>query len=278
VIRVVIADDHTILREGLKQLLQSAGDLDVVGEAGDGHEVLREVRDRDFDVLLLDMSMPGRSGPELIKQVKTEKPKLRILVLSMHEEHQYAVRAIKSGASGYLTKESASTQLVSAIRKVASGGAFISAEVAEALALNAMATVAGLWLAQRAMAWGVTSFALVANDGVPLPFWITPSLPAMSIVYGIGLALVATAMTGMLPALKMTRGVSSRLREATAGGGGLNFGGVWTVVITGVVVAFLLLAVGPRVETYYAPGDAAGLVVIGLRDLDRNDIAGRLTR
>jgi DNA-binding NarL/FixJ family response regulator len=143
VIRVVIADDHTILREGLKQLLQSAGDLDVVGEAGDSHEVLREVRDRDFDVLLLDMSMPGRSGPELIKQVKTEKPKLRILVLSMHEEHQYAVRAIKSGASGYLTKESASTQLVSAIRKVASGGAFISAEVAEALALNAMPNADG---------------------------------------------------------------------------------------------------------------------------------------
>ena len=142
-IRVVIADDHTILREGLKQLLQSAGDLDVVGEAGDSHEVLREVRDRDFDVLLLDMSMPGRSGPELIKQVKTEKPKLRILVLSMHEEHQYAVRAIKSGASGYLTKESASTQLVSAIRKVASGGAFISAEVAEALALNAMPNADG---------------------------------------------------------------------------------------------------------------------------------------
>jgi len=143
VIRVVIADDRTILREGLKQLLQSAGDLDVVGEAGDSHEVLREVRDRDFDVLLLDMSMPGRSGPELIKQVKTEKPKLRILVLSMHEEHQYAVRAIKSGASGYLTKESASTQLVSAIRKVASGGAFISAEVAEALALNAMPNADG---------------------------------------------------------------------------------------------------------------------------------------
>jgi DNA-binding NarL/FixJ family response regulator len=92
----------------------------------------------DFDVLLLDMSMPGKSGMDLIKQVKTEKPKLRILVLSMHQEHQYAVRAIKAGASGYLTKESASTLLVSAIRKVAGGGAFISAEVAEQLALSAM--------------------------------------------------------------------------------------------------------------------------------------------
>jgi DNA-binding NarL/FixJ family response regulator len=137
-IRVVIADDHTILREGLKQLLQAAPDLVVAGEGGDGHEVLRAVREVEFDVLLLDMSMPGRSGMELIRQVKSEKPKLRILVLSMHEEHQYAVRAIRAGASGYLTKESAATLLVAAIRKVAGGGAFISAEVAEQLALSAM--------------------------------------------------------------------------------------------------------------------------------------------
>jgi DNA-binding NarL/FixJ family response regulator len=136
-IRIVIADDHTIVREGLKQLLAAAGDLDVVGEARNGHEVMQQVRGNDFDVLLLDMSMPGKSGTELIKQVKDEKPKLRVLVLSMHEEHQYAVRAIKSGASGYLTKDSASTQLVTAIRKVSAGGAFISAEVAEALALSA---------------------------------------------------------------------------------------------------------------------------------------------
>jgi len=136
-IRIVIADDHTIVREGLKQLLAAAGDLDVVGEARDGQEVMQQVRGNEFDVLLLDMSMPGKSGTELIKQVKDEKPKLRVLVLSMHEEHQYAVRAIKSGASGYLTKDSASTQLVTAIRKVSAGGAFISAEVAEALALSA---------------------------------------------------------------------------------------------------------------------------------------------
>jgi DNA-binding NarL/FixJ family response regulator len=137
-IRVIIADDHTIMREGLKQLLLAAGDLDVIGEARDGHEVLEQARALDFDVLLLDMSMPGRSGVDLIKQVKSELPKARILVLSMHQEHQYAVRAIKAGASGYLTKESASTQLVSAIRKVAGGGAFISAEVAELLARDAM--------------------------------------------------------------------------------------------------------------------------------------------
>jgi len=142
-IRVVIADDHTILREGLKQLLHAAPDLEVVGEAGDGHEVVRAVRELEFDVLLLDMSMPGRSGMELIRQVKSEKPKLRILVLSMHEEHQYAVRAIRAGASGYLTKESAATLLVAAIRKVGAGGAFISAEVAEQLALSAMPHAAG---------------------------------------------------------------------------------------------------------------------------------------
>ena len=137
-IRVVIADDHTIVREGLKQLLQASADLDVVGEARDGHEVLQRVREREFDVLLLDMSMPGRSGMDLIKQVKSERPKLRVLVLSMHQEHQYAVRAIMAGASGYLTKESASKQLVSAIRKVAAGGAYITPEVAEQLALSAM--------------------------------------------------------------------------------------------------------------------------------------------
>jgi DNA-binding NarL/FixJ family response regulator len=137
-IRVVVADDHAIVREGLKQLLGAAGDLDVVGEARDGHEVLKVVRELDFDVLLLDMSMPGKSGIELIRQVKSEKHRLRILVLTMHEEHQYAIRAIRAGASGYLTKESASRQLIEALRKVASGGAFISSEVAEQLALGAM--------------------------------------------------------------------------------------------------------------------------------------------
>ncbi len=137
-IRVLVADDHTIVREGLKQLLLGAGDLEIAGEAQDGHEVIERVRALDFDVLLLDMSMPGKSGIELIRQVHAEKPKLRVLILSMHEEHQYAVRAIRAGACGYLTKESASRQLVDAIRKVAAGGAFISSEVAQQLALNAM--------------------------------------------------------------------------------------------------------------------------------------------
>jgi len=142
-IRIVVADDHTIVREGLKQLLGAAGDLTVVGEAQNGHETLERVRGLEFDLLLLDMSMPGKSGIELIRQVRAEKPKLRILVLSMHEEHQYAVRAIRAGAAGYLTKESASRQLVEAIRKVASGGAFISAEIAQQLALGAMPDAKG---------------------------------------------------------------------------------------------------------------------------------------
>ncbi|HET7404456.1 MAG TPA: response regulator transcription factor [Usitatibacter sp.] len=142
-IRIVVADDHTIVREGLKQILTAAGDLEVVAEAQNGFEVMDRVRALDFDVLLLDMSMPGKSGIELIKQVHAEKPRLRILVLSMHEEHQYAVRAIRAGAAGYLTKEGASAQLVSAIRRVAAGGAYISADVAEQLALGAMPDAKG---------------------------------------------------------------------------------------------------------------------------------------
>ncbi|CAN5705566.1 response regulator transcription factor [soil metagenome] len=136
--RIVIADDHAIVREGLKRIVASAEDMDVVGEAADGNEVVRIVREQEFDVLVLDLSMPGRSGMELIKLVHAEKPKLRMLVLSMHQELQYAVRSIKSGASGYLTKESAPAQLVQAIRKIAGGGAFITPEVAEQLALGAM--------------------------------------------------------------------------------------------------------------------------------------------
>lgn len=137
-IKIVIADDHAIVREGLKRIVSSADDMGVVGEACDGNEVMQRVRDLSFDVLMLDLSMPGRNGMETIKLVRAERPALRILVLSMHQELQYAVRAIRSGASGYLTKESAPDLLVQAIRKIAGGGAYISAEVAEQLALRAM--------------------------------------------------------------------------------------------------------------------------------------------
>ena len=142
-IRIVIADDHPIVREGLRQMLSASVDFTIVGEACNGQEVITRTRELEFDVLLLDMSMPGRSGIELIRQVKSEKNKVRVLVLSMHEEEQYAVRAIRAGASGYLTKETASAQLVAAIRKVASGGAFITPAVAEQLALGAMPHVEG---------------------------------------------------------------------------------------------------------------------------------------
>ncbi|MDP3841157.1 MAG: response regulator transcription factor [Oxalobacteraceae bacterium] len=137
-VRLVIADDHTIMREGLKRILSGAENIEVVGEAVNGFEVLAKVREGGFDLLLLDLSMPGRSGIELIRQIKSEAPKLPILVLTMHEEEQYAVRTIRAGARGYLTKESAGTQLLSAIARVASGRPYISAEVAEQLALEIM--------------------------------------------------------------------------------------------------------------------------------------------
>ena len=136
--RIVIADDHSIVREGLKRIVSSIDGMEVTGEAGNGTEVMQRVRELAFDVLLLDLSMPGRSGMELIKLAKADKPRLRILVLSMHQETQYAVRAIRSGASGYLTKESAPAELLQALRKIAAGGAYVSSEVAEQLALGAM--------------------------------------------------------------------------------------------------------------------------------------------
>ena len=136
-IRVLLADDHAIVRAGLKEILADTGDITVAGEATNGQEVMAQIRGQDYDVAVLDMSMPGRSGIELIKQVKDEKPKLRILVLTMHSEEQYAVRSLKAGASGYLTKDSAAEQLVAAIRKIAAGGAYVSPETAERLALGA---------------------------------------------------------------------------------------------------------------------------------------------
>ncbi len=135
-IRIVIADDHTIMREGLKRIFDVTDDISVVGEAIDSSSTLKKVKEGGFEVLLLDLSMPGRNGIDLIRQIKQEAPKLPILILTMYEEEQYAVRAIKAGALGYLTKESAETQLVSAIRRVASGRHYISVEVAEQLALN----------------------------------------------------------------------------------------------------------------------------------------------
>lgn len=140
-IQVAIADDHKIFREGLRRILESKEDIEVVGEAGDGPQTLQLVRScEDLDVLVLDISMPGRSGIDLIKQIRLERPKLSILILSMHAEQQYSVRAIRAGASAYLTKDSPSEYVLAGIRKLAAGGVYISAPVAELLALDSRPT------------------------------------------------------------------------------------------------------------------------------------------
>jgi len=130
-IQVLLADDHAIIRDGLKQILSDTEDLVVAGEAANGIEVMQLVRQKEWGILVLDISMPGRSGLDLVRMIKDEKPALPILILSMHHEEQYAVRAIHAGASGYLTKESDSEVLLAAIRRVATGGVYISDKVAE---------------------------------------------------------------------------------------------------------------------------------------------------
>jgi DNA-binding NarL/FixJ family response regulator len=131
--RVLLADDHKIVRDGLKRILAATTELQVAGEAADGDELLKLVKTGDYDVAVVDMSMPGLSGIALIKRLKSEKPKLRILVLSMHGEQQYAARVLKAGASGYLNKDSAAEQLVGAIRKVAAGGVHVGEAAAASL-------------------------------------------------------------------------------------------------------------------------------------------------
>lgn len=131
---VLIADDHAIIRDGLRKILADTEDLVVEGEAANGGAVLEQVRAREWSLLVLDISMPGRNGLELIKLVKSERPKLPILIFSMHPEEQYAVRAIRAGASGYLSKEGDTDLLLPAMRRVAEGGMFISPQVAELLA------------------------------------------------------------------------------------------------------------------------------------------------
>lgn len=133
-IRVLIADDHTIVRKGLKEILADNPNIEVMGEAGNGEEVLNEISIRDYDVLLLDITMPVRSGLDIIKESKKIKPQLNILVLSMHPEEHYALRALREGASGYLTKSSAPDELLGAIEKVSTGGRYITLALAEKMA------------------------------------------------------------------------------------------------------------------------------------------------
>ena len=133
-IRVFIADDHAIVREGLKQILAEQGDIVVAGEAENGVDAVKLFRKSRCHVVLLDISMPDRNGIEVLKQIKQEKPELAVLMLSMHREDQYAIRALKAGAAGYLTKQSAPRELVTAIRQVAGGQKYVSATLAQALA------------------------------------------------------------------------------------------------------------------------------------------------
>lgn len=133
-IRILIADDHEMFRDGIKRICwENNPDMAVIGEAATGHEVLEKISKQDFDVVVLDIAMPGLNGLDTLKQIKALKPKLRVLVLSMYPEEQYAVRAIKAGASGYVTKARASRELIDAIKKVASGSNYISSSVAEKL-------------------------------------------------------------------------------------------------------------------------------------------------
>lgn len=135
-IKVLIADDHPIVRQGLRQILAGTGDIEVAGEAVNGQDALDQLRLGGWDVLVLDITMPGRGGFDILKELKYEQPQLPVLVLSIHAEEQLAVRVLKAGASGYVTKENAPNELVNAIRKVVSGGRYISSNLAEILAFG----------------------------------------------------------------------------------------------------------------------------------------------
>lgn len=135
-IRVLLADDHSIVRAGLRSLIEDNGEMEVVVEAADGQEAIREALKAEPDVAVIDISMPGMDGLEVINQLQAKLPALPILVLTMHEEEQYVVRSISSGARGYMTKRSAPEQLVKAIQQLHEGGRYLSAEAAELLALR----------------------------------------------------------------------------------------------------------------------------------------------
>jgi len=136
ILRILIGDDHSVVRRGLKNILEEAPDIRVTGEARDAHETLNMVRRQNWDLVVLDLTMPGKSGLEVLKEIKEERPRLPVLILSVHSEDQYAVRVLKAGASGYLTKEMAPEQLMQAVRRVLSGRKYVSPSLAEKLALN----------------------------------------------------------------------------------------------------------------------------------------------
>ncbi|MEW6054642.1 MAG: response regulator transcription factor [Nitrospirota bacterium] len=132
-IRILIADDHAIVRRGLKEIISETPDMLVAAEAESGYAAIQKVEENNYDVILLDISMPGKNGLDILKQIKRKNPKLPILMLSVHPEEQYAVRSFRAGASGYLTKGSAPDELIAAIRKISKGGKFVNASLAERL-------------------------------------------------------------------------------------------------------------------------------------------------
>ena len=135
-IKVVVVDDHAVVREGLKRIISENPGMSVTGEAGDGHEALKVIKSGPCDVVLLDISMPNKNGLDVLKQLHAESPRLPVLVLSIHAEDQYAVRVLRAGAAGYLTKESAPARLVQAIRKVVRGGRYVTTTLAEKLVFD----------------------------------------------------------------------------------------------------------------------------------------------
>jgi len=138
-INILIADDHPVVRKGMKQIIEEETDMKITDEASNGAEVLSKISKNDFDIILLDITMPGRSGLEILKEARKMKPKIPIIVLSIHPEQQYAIRALKAGAAGYLTKSSAPEELITAVRIVSDGRKYISPSLAELLASDLIA-------------------------------------------------------------------------------------------------------------------------------------------
>ncbi len=142
-IRIVIADDHPVVRQGIRQIVGAAGDMLIADEATDGRELLQRARSTPHDLVLLDLSMPATDGLDVLKQLKRERPKVPVVILTMSPEEQFAIRALKAGAAGYLMKEAAPIELVAALRKAAAGGRYLSARVAEKLADHLVGNVEG---------------------------------------------------------------------------------------------------------------------------------------
>ena len=135
-IKLMVADDHPVVREGLKKMFEKSSNIEVTGEARNGQEVLNKVKNNEYDMILLDISMPGRNWIEVLKELREQKPDLPVLIISMHKEEEYIVRALKAGAAGYLTKESLPGELITAVKKIHQGGKYITISIAEKLAFH----------------------------------------------------------------------------------------------------------------------------------------------